>query len=235
MPKRQPTDKLTRFQCSMSSITHWQEITRFHCKHCPWTSSRIVRRDFVVLRVDCQQGCWQYRIHGLESLGVEMRITKAILLAALLFLTVGTAGCTTGKPFCACSSQAPELPFTASQQTVQTAVHETAVHQTSHEVSYSPSATPLSTLGPNDNFRELVGNASGTVLVDFYADWCGPCRKQGGILEDMESSSSQKRASIIKVNVDQHQQLAREFDVSSLPTLLVIKNGMVIERQNRIG
>jgi thioredoxin len=72
-------------------------------------------------------------------------------------------------------------------------------------------------------------------LVDFYADWCGPCRKQGKILLDMERSASQNHAYIIKVNIDRHRQLADEFEVSSLPTLMLIKNGKVIDRQTGVA
>lgn len=195
-----------------------------------------------------------------------MRVTKTLLLAGLLALSVAAVGCTTGNPFGMSTLHAPGMSFKGNQpkdkialvdrQTdVARAAYEStkqvaqthqqvrptqqsvqpAVHQTSHGVLNAQSAIPLKTLGPTDNFREIVENAEGTVLVDFYADWCGPCRKQGGILHEMEHTASQMHASIIKVNIDQHQQLAREFNVSSLPTLLVIKNGRIIERQTGLA
>lgn len=118
---------------------------------------------------------------------------------------------------------APQLPSHQPERVsfVQSIISETLTQP----------ATALVTLGPNESLRKLVENASGIVLVDFYADWCGPCRTQGGILHEMESLARQNGALIIKVNVDEHQDLAQEFQVSSLPTLLLIRNGQVINRQ----
>jgi thioredoxin 1 len=90
---------------------------------------------------------------------------------------------------------------------------------------------PVKTLGPNESLGELVGGASGVVLLDFYADWCGPCRKQSKVLHDIVSSGVD--AQIIKVNVDEHRKLAKEYRVSSLPTLLVLEDGEV--RQSKVG
>lgn len=98
-----------------------------------------------------------------------------------------------------------------------------------------PTVRSLMTLGPNDDIVELVNNARGTVLIDFYADWCAPCRKQGEILAGMETTASQLNASIIKVNVDRHRELAIKLDVESLPTILVVKDGQLISRHSGIA
>ncbi len=89
----------------------------------------------------------------------------------------------------------------------------------------------LITLGASENLDEKVRNATGIVVLDFYADWCGPCRRQGTILRDMESQANVSNATIIKVNVDQHRQLARKYNVSGLPTLIALKHEIVVRRQ----
>lgn len=70
---------------------------------------------------------------------------------------------------------------------------------------------------------------SGTVLVDFFAPWCGPCRMQLPILQKLATELGEK-AKIIKVNTDELQELARKFDVSNIPTLLLFKNGNMVDR-----
>ena len=77
----------------------------------------------------------------------------------------------------------------------------------------------------SDNF-ETVLNSEKTVLIDFYADWCGPCRMVSPIVDEI----AEERDDILvcKVNVDDEQELAEKFEVYSIPTLVVMKNGKVI-------
>ena len=86
-------------------------------------------------------------------------------------------------------------------------------------------ASALRTLQDGENFSEIVHAAPGVVLVDFYADWCGPCQKQSIVLHDVEEYASKVNAQIIKVNVDNHRDLARQYQVESLPTLVVLRDG----------
>jgi thioredoxin 1 len=75
-----------------------------------------------------------------------------------------------------------------------------------------------------DNFDGIVG--SGVTLVDFWAEWCGPCRMMTPALEELAAEYDGK-ATIAKVNVDNENELAAKFNVSSIPTLLVFKDGEV--------
>lgn len=93
-------------------------------------------------------------------------------------------------------------------------------------------STPvMHTLGAKESFQRVVQQAPGVVLVDFYADWCGPCKTQGKILHEMESTAAQHQATILKVNVDEHPELQEQFQVAALPTLLVLKDGKLLRRQ----
>ena len=73
----------------------------------------------------------------------------------------------------------------------------------------------------NEQLEDLT--KEGIVLVDFYADWCGPCKMLGRVLEDLDLN-------IVKINTDTHVDLAQKFGVMSIPTVLIYKDGEVIDK-----
>lgn len=78
----------------------------------------------------------------------------------------------------------------------------------------------------NGTFEQEVLQATVPVLVDFWAEWCGPCKMIAPILDQLASEFDGK-AKVVKINVDDHQSLAAKFNVSSIPTLLFFKDGKV--------
>ncbi len=78
------------------------------------------------------------------------------------------------------------------------------------------------------DFKELISQSKPT-LVDFFATWCGPCRIQGPILEDVKNKVGDA-ANILKVDIDQNQALAAQYRVQSVPTLIMFKNGEAVWR-----
>ena len=79
------------------------------------------------------------------------------------------------------------------------------------------------------NFDEIIATDK-PVLVDFWAEWCGPCRMIGPIVEELATEYGDK-AVIGKVNVDNNPNTAAKFGIRSIPTLLVFKNGEVVDKQ----
>lgn len=76
------------------------------------------------------------------------------------------------------------------------------------------------------NFQEMTGK--GLVLVDFFATWCGPCRMLGPVLEDM--ANDRDSIDIVKVDIDESMNLARQFGIMSVPTLVLFKDGQVVAK-----
>ena len=79
-----------------------------------------------------------------------------------------------------------------------------------------------------DNFQEVVLNSDKPVLVDFWASWCGPCRTVAPVLEEIANERSDVK--VCKINVDEEPELAGRYNVMSIPTLLVVKEGQVVNQ-----
>ena len=80
------------------------------------------------------------------------------------------------------------------------------------------------------NFYTEVMKSAVPVVADFWAEWCGPCRVIAPLLDDLAKSHSGK-LKVAKINVDQEPELAMQFNVSSIPTLLFFKNGQLVKQQ----
>ena len=81
-----------------------------------------------------------------------------------------------------------------------------------------------------ENFKKEVLDAKQPVLLDFWASWCGPCRMVGPVVDEIAGERSDIRVG--KVNVDEQKELARQFRIMSIPTLVVIKDGEVVNRES---
>ena len=81
-------------------------------------------------------------------------------------------------------------------------------------------------LGNELDFEKII--ASEPVLVDFYADWCGPCQMLAPVLEQLEKETSIK---IVKINVDEIPDIARAFRIMSIPTLMLFKDGKFVKKE----
>lgn len=82
--------------------------------------------------------------------------------------------------------------------------------------------------GNNNNFEELVLNEKGKVLVDFNADWCGPCQMLKPVLEEIASERNELK--IVSINIDDEDELATKFGVMSIPCLVLFENGVELDR-----
>jgi thioredoxin 1 len=79
------------------------------------------------------------------------------------------------------------------------------------------------------NFDDVLVATEGLVMVDFWAEWCGPCRTIAPVLEEL-AAASEGRVTLLKVNVDENHGLATRYGIQSIPTILFFKEGAVVDR-----
>ena len=79
-----------------------------------------------------------------------------------------------------------------------------------------------------ENFNAEVVNSDRPVLLDFWATWCGPCRMVGPLVEEIAAEHPEIKVG--KINVDEQPELAAQFQIMSIPTLMVVKNGQITQR-----
>jgi len=80
-----------------------------------------------------------------------------------------------------------------------------------------------------DNFKQIALESEIPVLVDFYADWCGPCRTMAPILAEL-ANQFEGQFKVVKVNIENNQQIAEQYNIASIPTLIIFKNGQKIKQ-----
>ncbi len=80
-----------------------------------------------------------------------------------------------------------------------------------------------------NSFDELIAGSEAPILVDFYAPWCGPCQIMAKILEQV-SAKVQDQAQVVKINTDNYPDLATQYKISALPTMVIFKNGQPVDR-----
>ena len=79
-----------------------------------------------------------------------------------------------------------------------------------------------------DNFTEEVINSQRPVLIDFWASWCGPCKMLAPVIDEIANEKDDFK--FVKINVDEEEELAMKYDIKSIPTLVIIKNGTEVNR-----
>ena len=81
----------------------------------------------------------------------------------------------------------------------------------------------------DENIKELI-NSGKPVVIDFWAEWCGPCRMLGPVMEELATDNAGKKVQIVKVNVDEQPELAGAFRIQSIPAVFFVQNGQMVHQ-----
>ena len=126
----------------------------------------------------------------------------------------------------------PAAPGSAARNTITTNFnHSKDSENMTTSNAHVPSPGKVEHVGTS-SFQQHVLEADVPVLVDFYADWCGPCRMLAPALDQLARDS---HAKVVKVNIDKSPQLAEKYRVSSIPTLLVFKDGSIVAQHTGLA
>jgi thioredoxin 1 len=149
--------------------------------------------------------------------------------AATLALVVLATGCATDSGWLSSGGPLAVRPSLADDS----AATDESSSQT-HLVGYQRQSDigGISILRSDESLEDRLRQAGGNAVVDFYADWCGPCKALGARLKKLEPTAKQQGVTVIKVNIDRHPELARQYNVSGVPTMLRIRDGLVAERRS---
>lgn len=113
----------------------------------------------------------------------------------------------------------------------ENAQNEKDIELTQNSSSYDKSIAGEKVIqGTASNFGEIVSNSGITVLIDFYADWCPPCKKLSPLIDEVASENVDENLVFVRINVDDEASLSNEYGIQSIPTLVLIKNGKEVDR-----
>jgi thioredoxin 1 len=126
----------------------------------------------------------------------------------------------------------PEVALASANLSDDASVVQAAAQVQVESVSSHAFSGTVQHIGAND-FEQQVLNSDVPVLVDFYADWCGPCKKLSPTLDRIASEASGAR--VVKVNIDDSPRIAKKYGVSSIPTVMVFKNGAAVARNTGLA
>ncbi|QDT04972.1 Thioredoxin C-1 [Rubripirellula lacrimiformis] len=175
-----------------------------------------------------------------------MKINSLVLFIGILTTVATFVGCTDARlaAFRSPPSEDFSTPIVSQEVSVETvsqpqplpvagsSTGDTLVTTSSAQRPVRPS---LITLSAGDDLAAKVNAAGGPVLLDFYADWCGPCQHQGQILHEVEETAARRGALMIKINIDDHPEIARDLNVEGIPTLILVKDGKIEKRQSGVA